>query len=186
MKKIKLYAVLLGIVSVCISASCNLGGLNDKQKKAADDAVAELRKLSAATKVGVNKIDYSRNLASTQAAATQAVDILTTGELKDELKAAMEGYVDANDLWNIMGGDDIIFACQIQPTDAKSDSEQRINDLACNPKGGELLRKYKIPLRNREGGVEPKSGMIMKKEGLSIIWQAAGDHAKKASDIANR
>lgn len=186
MKKIRLSAILLGIISLCMTASCNLGGLNPKQKKATEDAVAELRKLSAATKVGVNKIDYSRNLASTQAAVTQAIDLLSTGELKDELTVAMEGYVDANELWNIMGGDDIIFACKIQPTDAKSDSEQRLNDLACNPKGGELLRKYNIPLRTRDGGVEPKSGMIMKKEGLSIIWQTAGDHAKKASDIVNR
>lgn len=162
------------------------GGLSGKQRKAVDEALTELRKLDAATDVGVSKMEYSKMLISAQAASNNAIEVLPDGELKNEIRESMQGYVDAKTFWNIMKDDDSFFACETQPPPDADNINQRLTDLLCNPEGGELVRKYKIPLREFKTGQLSTTGKgaVSKKEGMSRIWQSTKEHVQRASSLS--
>src|SRR3954470_23947495 len=73
----------------------NCGGLSSKQRSAVDDAMKSLRKLAAATQVGVNYQQYGMLVIEAQAQVNDALAVLPEAELKTEMNAAMEGYADA-------------------------------------------------------------------------------------------
>lgn len=76
------------------------GGLPSKQKTAAEEAIKSLRKIAAATEVGVNYEKYGNMLIETKAVVNEANEILPEGELKKEIVAAMDSYQKALDVWN--------------------------------------------------------------------------------------
>lgn len=75
------------------------GGLSSKQRTSAEEAMKALRKLGAATQVGVNYQLYGSLVIDAQAQVNEALAILPDGELKKEMNAAMEAYADAGQIW---------------------------------------------------------------------------------------
>lgn len=201
MKKLRVYFLL---ISVILFSAC--GGLSEKElkeKKSAEDALTALKKIVAATEVEINKIEYSKMLIDTQAATNQAIEVLPDGELEKEIKLAMESFLDANTLWNIMKEDALIYVCQeefekqprfkVDPSDSE-DKKSRMNlgkdmfELMCNKEGGELMRKYKIPMRDYKTKEETTkdAGQVVKEEGLKIIWKKAKEVTDRASTLYNQ
>lgn len=76
------------------------GGLSSQQKAAASEAITALRKLEAASQVNTTSYpQYSQLVVEAKARVNQAATVLPDGELKNELKAAMDAYADAATAW---------------------------------------------------------------------------------------
>src|SRR5215213_5897598 len=90
----------LSIISITIfSLLAACGGLSSKQKAAAANALKALQKLNAATEIGVNYQSYQLLLIEAKTQVNEAESVLSDGELKSELSAAMDAYADAGDAW---------------------------------------------------------------------------------------
>lgn len=157
--------------------------LNANQEKLSQDAITELRKLAAATDVGISKSNYSTMLIYAKAVAEKAVRELPESPLRKGIADTFDSYQDAHTLWDIMKDDTYYSACPTQPdTTGMVESKRKMKELFCDPVGGELARKYKIPLRVFNSGelADPQAvdegkvmGTVFKKEGLSLIWTEA-------------
>src|ERR1041384_562849 len=86
----------------------------------AKEAIKALQKLDAATEVGINKMEYSKMLIDAQASVNEALNKLPEGELKQEIKLAMESYMDAKTLWYLMKEDTFVFVCENEPDSTNS------------------------------------------------------------------
>jgi hypothetical protein len=99
----------IGVVAFFIFWSGS-NSLSPQSAAAANDALKALRKVDSATQVGVSYIQYGSLLIETQAQVNEALRILPDGELKRELRAAMEAYADVRPLWErIINGQDLIW-----------------------------------------------------------------------------
>lgn len=87
---------LLPAFILCVSC----GGLPSNQQTATDDALKALRKVGAATQVGVNYQQYGSLVIDAQVAVNEAIRVLPEGELNREINAAIDAYVDAGQIWN--------------------------------------------------------------------------------------
>jgi hypothetical protein len=96
MKRKQTLLIIL-LVATNLLTACN--GLSSKQQTSAEDAMKALRKLGAATQVGVNYQQYGLLVIDAQAQVNDALAVLPEGELKKEMNAAMEAYVDAGEVW---------------------------------------------------------------------------------------
>jgi hypothetical protein len=63
------------------------------------EALASLRKVQAATQVGVNYQQYGQLLIKAKDKTNAASRVLSDGPLKAELQAAMDAYSDATQVW---------------------------------------------------------------------------------------
>ena len=100
------------------------GGLSSKQKVAAQDAIAALKKIEAATQVGVNYQQYGMLLIEAKDKVNNANAALPASELKRELNAAIDAYADAGQVWS----------AKISDRNLKPDTEP----------GATLIRKYNL------------------------------------------
>lgn len=154
-------------------------------QKATDEALEALRKVDAATEVGINKLDYSTLLINAQAVSNHANEVLPEGSVKNGIKATMTSYMDAKTIWFLMGDDDSIWTCAEQPDKTgQAPDMQRFLDLSCNPESGAIAKKYRIPIRSGPTFQITDKGRIIKKEALSIIWQAAKEQLRKTTEEA--
>ena len=180
------------VIKVCIvgvtlwSLSC--GGLTEKQKTVAEKSISELRKLEAATQIGISKSEYGRMLITAQAAATEANSALPDGALKSGIAEAAKSYADANTLWNIMKDDDWFFACiQSPPKEPKDKDDLMVGlwDKFCPAESSELTKRYNLPKRDKKTKdlSEEWTAVIYKKEALSVVWQAASEKLNRVGPI---
>src|SRR5438046_598475 len=95
--KYKSRVLLAAVIVAQLVAAC--GGLSSKQKTAASEAVAALRKVHAATQVGVNYQQYGMLVIEAKDKVNNANATLPDGDLKNKLNAAMEAYTDAGQAW---------------------------------------------------------------------------------------
>lgn len=153
------FMVALAIVSL-ISAC---GGLSSKQKDAASDALKALRKVDAATQVGISYFQYQPLVIEAQAQVNEALAVLPDGELKKEISLAMEAYTDANIAFKVQG-------FILSPSVAGVNQEAEF-----------LVKKYSLPpyapLSN------PTSTVVRREDALSAIWKAARTHIDRASSL---
>jgi len=136
--------------------ACNKGGLSSEQKKSAEDALKALRKVEAATEAGVSFMNYQPLVIDAKAQVNEASSKLPDEELKKELGAAMEAYMDAGLAWNQFARD-------------------RYLDNYSEP-GKTLAAKYPIDISFAHPAVQTKSV-------LSTIWNEAGKHVERASKL---
>lgn len=97
---------LLAAVAVVLVVAC--GGLSSKQKAAAGEAVAALRKLHAATEVGVNYQQYGMLVIEAKDKVNNANAALPDGELENRLNAAMDAYAYAGKAWQAKISSDML------------------------------------------------------------------------------
>jgi hypothetical protein len=144
----------------------NCGGLSSKQRTAVDDAMKSLRKLAAATQVGVNYQQYGTLVIEAQAQVNDALAVLPEAELKTEMNAAMEGYADAGRVWSV-----------------KIDSRR----LYSNSEPGQtLIPKYSLKTTPYyfSGAQKPAWESVDADQALQIIWGIARTHLDKASALS--
>lgn len=107
----KVLTVIAGVLAICLGSfaiyklSDNVNyskvfGFSKEQKESAVNAINSLKKIGAATEVGLNKMKYADLLIEAKTAVNQANSILPEGELKTELNLAMDGYADAGTFWD--------------------------------------------------------------------------------------
>jgi len=68
------------------------------------EALRTLRKIQAATQVGINFSEYGKLVVEAKAAVNDALPILKEPSLKQALQGAMEAYADALTAWNLTNG----------------------------------------------------------------------------------
>lgn len=186
-----------GIATTLLSPSKSL---SDAQRKAVDEAMGELRKLDAATEVGISKIEYHKLLIPAQASTKKASDVLPDGSLKKALNSAMEAYNDADTLWNLkmpkgmmsdeMVDRDFFTACFTQPTPSTNSNaltrsfQDYFNSILCDSVGSGIAKKYDLPMKDLQSGEPSKeSGKVEKKVALNIVWLKAKQELDTARGI---
>lgn len=90
---------LASLTAFVLTTAC-LGHLSSQQRTAAEDSLKSLRKLDAGMRVGVSYTQYGSLVVEAQAKTDEALVALPNGDLKREIKAAMEAYADALAAWN--------------------------------------------------------------------------------------
>lgn len=68
--------------------------------KAALAAIKALRKVDSAVSVGVNLQEYGTRVADAKIAVDEAMPDIPSGEVKDEIKKAMDAYAEALKFWS--------------------------------------------------------------------------------------
>ena len=152
-----LAVVTLAVLSLFVSCD------ESKEKTAANDAIKALRKIEAATQVGVNFQQYGQLVIEAKAQVNDATAKLPDGELKKELSASMEAYADAAQAWNEkIGGRTTMSA-----------------DVGI---GKVLIPKYSLPTETYSSGLFPHVDIDT---ALQVMWGEAKKHLDKASSLAD-
>lgn len=160
----------VGFTIALLLLACNKGGLSSEQRKSAEDALKALRKVEAATQVGVSYQQYGQLMIDAKAQVNEASAKLPDGELKRELEAAMEVYADAQDGWSKCATESLLFL-----KDPKTDDET----------GKRLKQKYNIESFSLVAG-KPITGFaesIEKGTMLRTIWATGSQHIERASKL---
>lgn len=72
----------------------------NKSKSAADKAIKALRRVDAATDIGINQIEYNARVAEAKVEVDSAIPDIEDSQMKIELSEALEAYKDAAHLWS--------------------------------------------------------------------------------------
>lgn len=131
--------------------------LSIKSNDEAANAIKSLRKLAAATDVGVNFQDYGRRVIDVKAEVEDYLTRVEDGYRKEQIRLSMQAYADAGSAWNEMIRYDFMLP-EFEP--AKS-----------------LQKKYSIPTVTSPGG----SATMPRRIVLSTIWAIARKHIENAA-----
>lgn len=101
-----------GLSKAMQSGLPELKSASEKTKTKIEFALKALRKMSAATEVGVSLSEYSSRLIDTKAEVDEAIDILPDNFLRQELILALQSFIDAGRAWNEMGKYDFLISGQ--------------------------------------------------------------------------
>lgn len=106
MKKIQLILLFVFGIS-CFACGLNelqtTSGLSEKQTTLVNEALKALKKIDAATQVGVDRFSYRQLLIEAKAEVNEAKENLPKGELQDHLFLAMFWYEHADFQWESLG-----------------------------------------------------------------------------------
>jgi hypothetical protein len=138
--------------------SPNKSSTIDKNKNAIDNALKSLRKLAAATEVGVSFREYGTRLIDVKTEIEELLPDISEGNVKEEIKLAMEAYADASKVWNEMiktGNGDLFPDYEPWKT---------------------LQQKYSIPTYRYSN-----LHLMTVDKSLKAIWAAANQHIENAA-----
>lgn len=79
-----------------------------EQQKLVRETLRELRKLSTATEVGINKGEYSRRVIDVASDVKLNLSEIKDEAVRNEVKVALQAFVDANDLWDEMNSSEYV------------------------------------------------------------------------------
>lgn len=158
----RIYLQILILFAVHLLAACGGGGLSSEQRSAANDALKALRKVEAATQVGVNYQQFGQLAIEAKAAVNQAVTALPDGEVKSEIVAAMEAYADAGDAWGATINDKLTSSSKL---------------------ASDLKQKYDFDYQKVNAALSKED---LKSLLLSTIWEAAKNRLNKATSLLDK
>jgi hypothetical protein len=172
MKRQRAILLMTIAATLLLSAACS---------KTGNDALTALKKVHAATQSGVTYDPYSQLVIEAQAAVNEHSSKLPDGELKSELKSALDAYNDAKWAWEISrqspasnGRDSFILAAGLQD----------MNDLSSERKSQtrarDLLKKYSVTSGDESVG---ELALISTNDVLQAIWRVAEKHVNRASEL---
>jgi hypothetical protein len=145
----------VAVIVLCIP----LIGCTTGYPKEAHEALVALRKVQAATQVGVTYQQYGSLLIDAQDKVNGALRVLHDGPLRSELNETMQAYKDASDAWSakIKGGNDGL-TDSIEP-------------------GKTLISKYSLATTNIYGQevADPDQALL-------VMWSNADFHLQKVAD----
>ena len=156
-QRLKLLA-WLAIIALLISCS------TQKPSKETSEAISALRKIQAATQVGVSYQQYGQLLIEAKAKTNDAIRSLPEGSLKTELTGAMDAYADAATVW----------AIKIKDRDLYDRPELDQN----------LIAKYRIPVSGPKSFGDPPTASPDK--ALQIIWLRADTYLDQISKVVGQ
>lgn len=132
----------------------------------ADEALASLRKVQAATQVGVNYQQYGQLLIEAKDKTNAALRMLSEGPIKTEIKATMDAYADAGQAWGekIRSHDDWERSGWLNNTEGP---------------GRTLIPKYSLKT-NQYGTIDNEQDM---NKALQTIWLNADLHLSKLAEL---
>jgi hypothetical protein len=138
----------------------------------AQPALKALRVVAGATEVGISFEEYGRRMIDLKAEVDKAAGDLLDAELKGEIRASLQAYVDAGQAWNELtrGG------YQLSRSFLNPDRQ---------PFADALQKKYDIPTEILDPGAPTKPYRTMDGQlVLRTIWGAARKHLEKAETLA--
>jgi hypothetical protein len=150
-----LWFTLLLIVSISV-VSC--GGLSSKQQTAVNESLQSLKKIQAATSIGIDYRAHGQLLIDAKAKTDEVRRIVPAGALKDELIAAIDSYELAHENWK------------------KADEQESMMD---NPRRSWTSREQINKFFDEKG--KAMSDAIRNR---TENWEAASQHVEKASKLA--
>lgn len=153
LEKIPILLVLLLSCAACAGCAYE----RDPGIAAAADALMKLRKVQAASEVGVTRLQYGSLLIDARQSVNEANRQLAEGKLKQEINAAMEDYSTARTVWEFQG------------TMEPPDKEPWLS----------LKLKYGIP----ETKLVENRHFLSQSDALSRIWSSAASHVEEAGKI---
>ena len=137
------------------------------QRNASESTLAEalraLRKIQAATDVGINFSEYGELVVEAKAAVNEAIAEMGDSTLSKELQAAMQAYADASTAWNLSMKDSASFRGYSFFVYEGSE-------------GRHLDTKYRF--------TKSTSGVADKQNALNTIWAVAKAHLDRATQLA--
>ncbi len=164
MYKRTILALTISLAIIFVLTSCGESKEKTEQKNAANNALKALRKLTAATEVGVSPIQYQQMLIDMRAEVNETLSVLPNGELKTEISAAADAYKDASTIWQAS-----IVAKQNNLTLSILLDSYRLDD------GKTIPEKY------------GKSGDYYSEDAAtSTIWKVAKEHVIRASKLIEK
>lgn len=176
MKRQKAILLTAILIVMLLSSACS---------GTATSALTALKKIQAATEVGVSYQQYSQLVVDAKAAVNDATSNLPDGELKAELQAAMEAYVDAGEGWANTKTEDMPILGRRRIL--------RLRDFASRNDVGQRLRgKYNIKTFMEdlyEGKIDSMKvvhsdvDFMLEDEMLNVIWREAKKHVERASKL---
>jgi hypothetical protein len=92
---------LFSLIAFAVSSQLLMACGAKQHPPEAYEAQASLRKVQAATQVGVNYQQYGQLLIEAKDKTNAASRVLPDGPLKDEIHATMNAYTDAGQVWGI-------------------------------------------------------------------------------------
>ena len=128
------------------------------------EALDALRKIQAATQVGVNYQQYGQLVIDAKAKTNSASRLLPEGSIKKEMEAAIDAYADAGRAWSTKFG-----------------SSSRDNLYTDTEPGKTLIPKYSLPTEATTHAYLG-SNPIDIDSAIQIIWQKADSHIQKLTD----
>ncbi|OLE52247.1 MAG: hypothetical protein AUG51_19025 [Acidobacteria bacterium 13_1_20CM_3_53_8] len=161
----KSMARLTAVAVIFMQLLIACGGLSSKQKTAAGDALKALRKIEAATQVGVNYQQYGQLVIDAKAQVNEASSALPDGELKKELNATMEAYADAGQAWST----------KVSSFPLKPDTEP----------GATLMRKYNLKTHSFKAG-STELVWLSEDDARQAAWGAAAAHLLAAQKLLDQ
>ena len=144
-----------------IFASITVVGCARHRPQQAYDALASLRRIQAATQVGVLYPQYNELLIDAQARLNNAENILPDGPVNTELRLTMDSYIDAGIVWQerLRNGDEYYLTSDLEP-------------------GKSLMKKYTLvtfKMQNRMAANPDKA--------LQAIWSHAKTRLEKLKEL---
>ena len=165
MKNQRTILLTAAIVMVQLMTAC--GELSSKQKSAAQDAIADLKKIEAAVQVGVNYQQYGMLLIDAKDKVNKANAVLHESELKNELNSAIDAYADASQAWSVKINSGFL------RTDRESDAT--------------LIKKYS--LKQFTLGTSSTSSTKMyadANDAMQIMWGSGLGHLLRAAELLEK
>jgi|ERR1044072_1559276 hypothetical protein len=153
--------VMLAVSLVFLFVACGESKEKAEQRAAANNALKALRKVEAATQVGVNFQQYGQLVIDAKAQVNEASSKLPDGELKKELNSAVEAYSDANQVWNEKIGGRVTMSPDTSP-------------------GKILIPKYSLKTETYSGGLFPHANLD---DAMQAMWGEAKKHLDKAASL---
>jgi hypothetical protein len=171
MKSQNKWKTLLVIVSITTIALLGITSCSNKQteqqNKYAEEAVKALKKLNAATDVGINKSEYSKLVIEAKTSVTQASEKLPAGVLKTEMMSAIDAYQDVIGLWNSY---DMSLSMRGQYSLTAEEASDAVLKSEKSKDGSLIKTKYNLSTSDRE-------------KVFAEIWKQAANHVEKASSL---
>jgi hypothetical protein len=161
--KIKYVTAAIILALVC-AVSVLLTSCAHGPTKETLEAVMALKKIQAATQVGVSYQQYGLLLIEAKAKTNEATAALPDGALKTDLTTTMDSYADAGTVWGI----------KIQRYSLHDDGSEPDKSL---------IAKYQIPVAPDK---YTKRFAVDADDALQIIWRRADTHLAEVSKLVGQ
>jgi hypothetical protein len=151
----------LGLIALISITACRAKQYSPE----AYQALASLRKIQAATQIGVNYQQYGQLLIEAKDKTNAASRVLSDGPVKTEIRATMDAYADAGQVWG----------------EKTRSRDSRLYGWLNNDEepGLTLIPKYSLKT-DQYGNITDEQGLS---NALKTIWLNADLHLTKLADL---
>src|SRR5581483_7505318 len=129
-----------------------------------ENAVKALRKMEGAAAVKVSLKEYESRMIDTKVDVEEILSKLPDGDLKSEMKRALDAYVDAQSIW-------------------EEEIDYEIVMPSKSPLAAEFMKKYSIP--PIEKTADPDKIRLDRDQMIDVIWRAAASHVEKLPPLVS-